>query len=59
LTAPGTRPACWRAWGRCALAAADAKDGLRQALDIFQRIGAAEAVGVASELDALTEARAS
>jgi tetratricopeptide (TPR) repeat protein len=41
---------------RCALAAgrrADAKDSLRQAHRIFQRIGAAEAVDVAAELDAL------
>jgi class 3 adenylate cyclase/tetratricopeptide (TPR) repeat protein/transcriptional regulator with XRE-family HTH domain len=45
--------------GRCALAAgrtADAKASLRQAQEIFQRIGAAEATGVADELDALTEA---
>ncbi len=45
--------------GRCALAAgrtADAQAGLRQALEIFQRIGAAEANGVAAELGALTAA---
>jgi tetratricopeptide (TPR) repeat protein/transcriptional regulator with XRE-family HTH domain len=44
---------------RCALAAgrtADAADGLRQAQQIFDRIGAAEAAGVAAELDALTAA---
>jgi tetratricopeptide (TPR) repeat protein/transcriptional regulator with XRE-family HTH domain len=42
--------------GRCAQAAsrtAEAEDRLRQALAIFQRIGAAEAVGVSAELDAL------
>ncbi len=45
--------------GRCALAAgrtADAAAGLRQAQEIFQRIGAAETTGVAAELDALTGA---
>jgi hypothetical protein len=44
---------------RCALAAghtADAAAGLRQALEIFQRIGAAVANDVAAELDALAEA---
>jgi tetratricopeptide (TPR) repeat protein/transcriptional regulator with XRE-family HTH domain len=44
---------------RCALAAgrtADAVAGLRQAQEIFQRIGAAEATGVAAELDALAAA---
>ncbi len=43
--------------GRCALAAgriADAAADLRQAREIFRRIGAAEATGVAAELDALT-----
>jgi DNA-binding SARP family transcriptional activator/tetratricopeptide (TPR) repeat protein len=47
--------------GRCALAAgrtADAAASLRQAREIFQRIGAAEAVGLAAELRALTEASA-
>jgi tetratricopeptide (TPR) repeat protein/transcriptional regulator with XRE-family HTH domain len=41
---------------RCALATdctAEAQDGLRQALAIFQRIGAAEAAGVSCELAAL------
>ena len=41
---------------RCAQAAgrtADAEDRLRQALAILQRIGAADAVGVSAELDAL------
>jgi tetratricopeptide (TPR) repeat protein len=42
--------------GRCALAAgsaADAQGQLRQALAIFQRIGAPEAIGVSAELDTL------
>ena len=42
--------------GRCARAAgrtAEAEDRLRQALAIFQRIGAAEAADVSAELDAL------
>ena len=42
--------------GRCALAAgrtAEAAGQLRQALEIFRRIGAAEAADVAAELDAL------
>ena len=45
--------------GRCALAAghtAAGEAGLRQAHEIFQRIRAAEATGVAAELDALTRA---
>jgi tetratricopeptide (TPR) repeat protein len=45
--------------GRCALAAGrigDAKASLRQARDIFLRIGAAEAAGVAAEIDALNKA---
>jgi tetratricopeptide (TPR) repeat protein/transcriptional regulator with XRE-family HTH domain len=43
--------------GRCALAAdraAQAQDLLRQALEIFQRIGAAETLGLLAELEALT-----
>jgi tetratricopeptide (TPR) repeat protein/transcriptional regulator with XRE-family HTH domain len=43
--------------GRCALRAGDAARAaaqLRQALEIFRRIGAAEAAGVAAELEALT-----
>jgi tetratricopeptide (TPR) repeat protein/transcriptional regulator with XRE-family HTH domain len=43
--------------GRCALSTGrlgDASTGLRQALEIFQRIGAVEAPAVASELRALT-----
>jgi tetratricopeptide (TPR) repeat protein len=46
--------------GRCALAGGrttDAETGLRQALEIFQRIGAAEATGVAAELNAVLPAR--
>ena len=46
--------------GRCALAAghADAgRDLLRQALEIFQRIGAVEAADVSAELDAATQAQ--
>ena len=46
--------------GRCALAAGDtakAEDRLRQALEIFQRIGAAEATGVSAELEALAESQ--
>ena len=42
--------------GRCADAdgrIAEAEDRLRQALAIFQRIGAADAAGVAAELDSL------
>ena len=45
--------------GRCALAAGDATRAvalLRQALEIFQRIGAAKAGDVSRELTTLTEA---
>ena len=45
--------------GRCALAlgrTTEAREHLRQALEIFQRIGAAEAAQVSTELDALTQA---
>jgi tetratricopeptide (TPR) repeat protein len=45
--------------GRCALAAgraADAEASLRQAREIFQRTGAAEASGLSAELDALAKA---
>ena len=44
--------------GRCALAAGDAVQArvlLQQALEIFQRIGAAEAADLRSELDALAD----
>ena len=47
--------------GRCDLAsghAADAETKLRQAHELFQRMGAAEAPGVAAELDALAGERA-
>lgn len=53
-------PARVRFWGHYHVAArrtAEAADGLRQALDIFQRIGAAEAVDVSAEIRALTDAR--
>jgi tetratricopeptide (TPR) repeat protein/transcriptional regulator with XRE-family HTH domain len=46
--------------GRCALATghtAEAEDRLRHALEIFQRIGAAEAADVSAELECLTDAR--
>ncbi|MGC1281565.1 MAG: tetratricopeptide repeat protein, partial [Streptosporangiaceae bacterium] len=46
--------------GQCALAAdraAEAEDMLRQALEIFQQIGAAEAAEVSAELQALTGTR--
>ena len=37
--------------------AAQAETLLRQALEIFQRMGAAEAAGVSAELDAVTTAQ--
>jgi Tfp pilus assembly protein PilF len=46
--------------GRCARAAghtARAEDMLRQALEVFQQIGAAEATDVSEELKAFTDAR--
>ena len=46
--------------GRCALAVghtAEAADRLRQALEIFQQTGAAEATEVSAELQALTDTR--
>jgi len=46
--------------GRCALAAGDATRAgilLRQALEIFQRTGAAEAQDLRAEVDALTGPR--
>ncbi len=42
--------------GRAAGPTAEAEDKLREALAIFQRIGAAEAAGVSAELDALAAA---
>ena len=47
--------------GRCALAVgrtAEAETGLRQALEVFQRIGAGEATGVTAELQAFDQATA-
>jgi hypothetical protein len=55
---PRRRRSHWRAWavrhgrGR----AGEAESTLRQALAIFQRIGAAQAAGVSAELDALPAA---
>jgi tetratricopeptide (TPR) repeat protein len=46
--------------GRCLLATGGSSEGedlLRQALEIFQRIGAAETADVTAELQALTDAR--
>jgi hypothetical protein len=46
--------------GRCALAAGQAAEAgnlLRQALETFQRIGAAEAPDLAAKLDDLTDPR--
>jgi tetratricopeptide (TPR) repeat protein len=46
--------------GRCAVAAGNATEArgdLKQALEIFQRIGAGEASSVASELEAVTAPR--
>ena len=46
--------------GRCLLAASHSDEGeglLRRALEIFQRIGAAEAAEPSAELQALTDAR--
>ena len=48
--------------GRCAMAAGQATQAgvlLRQALEIFQRIGAGEAAEVSAELEAVTGARPS
>lgn len=56
--APGTRPAL-AGLGRCALAAgrtAGAQASLQQALEIFQRIGAADTADVSAELNAITAA---
>ena len=57
--APGMRLTRWPAWAAAPWPpadTADAKASLRQAQEIFQRIGAAEAAGVAAELDALSTA---
>jgi Tfp pilus assembly protein PilF len=59
-TSPSTEARALAALGRCALAAGhtdDAADMLRKALEIFQRIGAAEAVAVSAELDAAGQAK--
>jgi hypothetical protein len=68
VTSAGPAHAIGSAWdeahalaglGRCALAsddAAEAQANLRQAQEIFQRIGAAEAAEVSAELDALRAA---
>ena len=53
--APGMRPRRWPAWA-AAPWPLTAEAGLRQAQEIFQRIDAAEAAGVAAELAALTGA---
>src|SRR6516165_5481214 len=54
--APGMRPTHSPGLGRCALAAghaAEAEGRLRQAVEIFWRIGAAEAADISRELGAL------
>jgi tetratricopeptide (TPR) repeat protein len=59
IASPSSEAHALAGLGRCALAAGHATQAaalLRQALEIFQRIGAAEADEVASELAALTEA---
>ena len=58
--APGMRPTRWPAWAGARWPPAniaEAADRLRPALEIFQRIGAAEAAEVSAELKALTDAR--
>ena len=60
LASPWTEAHALAGLGRCALAAGHATQAetlLRQALEIFQRIGAAETAGVSAELDAATEAQ--
>jgi hypothetical protein len=50
---------CGAGLGRCLLATGPIDEGegmLRQALEIFQRIGAAETAEVSAELHALTDA---
>jgi len=56
ITSPWDEAQALAGLGRCALAAgraADAVAGLRQAREIFERIGAAEVTAVAAELDGL------
>ena len=60
IASPSTEARALAGLGRCALAAGHATQAetlLRQALEIFQRIGAAEAAGVSAELDAATKAQ--
>ena len=60
IASPSTEARALAGLGRCALAAGhtdEAAEMLRQALEIFQRIGAAEAADVSAELDAATEAQ--
>ena len=57
ITSPWDEAQALAGLGRCGLAAGRATDavaGLRQAREIFERIGAAEATAVAAELDGLT-----
>src|ERR1700678_1567044 len=57
ITTPWREAHALAGLGRCALAAGDAGQAgvlLRQAAEIFQRIGAAEAPDLLAELDALT-----
>jgi hypothetical protein len=56
ITSPQDEAHALAGLGRCALAdgrQADAIEPLRQARDILQRIGAAEAADIAAELDRL------
>jgi tetratricopeptide (TPR) repeat protein len=58
IVSPSTEARALAGLGRCALAAGhtdQAAQMLRNALQIFQRIGAAEAADVSAELDAATE----
>jgi tetratricopeptide (TPR) repeat protein len=60
IASPWTEAHALAGLGRCALAAGHATQGetlLRQALEIFQQIGTAEATGVFAELDAATKAQ--
>ena len=60
IASPLTEAHALAGLGRCALAAGhteQAADMLRKALEIFERIGAAEAADVSAELDAATRAQ--
>jgi hypothetical protein len=60
IASPWTEAQALAGLGRCALAAGHterAAQMLRNALEIFQRIGAVEAAAVSAELDAATEAQ--